>query len=151
MTRSVLRTPAKKFTNFRDPWLASFLAKMRSELTERDGVGIAAPQLEVARRIAVAELSSGFLELVNPEIITRAGEEVGGEGCLSLLGQRYAVARPTSLVVRYQDRAGRWRKIRTTGRDARILSHEIDHLRGVLIADVGDRLELGEPESEAAS
>jgi peptide deformylase len=104
------------------------------------GIGLAAPQIGVARRVCVIDLSSGkrggdLLTLLNPEFIEREGMQLEEEGCLSLPGFNATVARPARVVVRALDRHGKERTIEGTGLLARALQHELDHLDGRLFID----------------
>lgn len=104
------------------------------------GVGLAAPQVGIAQRICVIDLSVGkiasdLLVLINPEFIHREGMLLEEEGCLSLPGFHATVARAARVTVRATDRSGQSRTIDATGALARALQHEIDHLDGVLFVD----------------
>ena len=113
-----------------------------------EGVGLAAPQVGILRRIAVVDITedhSGLLELVNPEIIERDGVQTGREGCLSVPGRQGIVTRPMKVKVRFQDRNGDMFEMETEGFEARAVCHELDHLDGTLYIDVMDR-ELTEEE-----
>ena len=104
------------------------------------GVGLAAPQVGVNRRVCVIDLSVGkrggeLLTLVNPEFVARDGMQLEEEGCLSLPGFNATVARPAKAVVRAQDRHGTPVSIEGAGLLARALQHELDHLDGVLFLD----------------
>jgi len=127
------------------------LDDMAETMYAADGVGLAAPQVGVLRRIVVIDVGDGLLELINPEIIETEGEKVGVEGCLSVPGRRCTVKRPTRVVVRAKDRRGREIEVEGTGLLATCLCHEIDHLDGILyidkmIADVSDKYDLQEAE-----
>jgi len=127
------------------------LDDMAETMYAADGVGLAAPQVGVLRRVVVIDVGDGLLELINPEIIETEGEAVGVEGCLSVPGRRCTVKRPTRVVVRAKDRRGREIEVEGTGLLATCLCHEIDHLDGILyidkmIADVSDKYDLQEAE-----
>ena len=122
------------------------LDDMAETMYAADGVGLAAPQVGVLRRIVVIDVGDGLLELVNPEIIETEGEKINTEGCLSIPGRRCTVKRPTRVVVRAKDRRGREFTVEGTGLLAVALCHEIDHLDGILyvdkmIEDVTDKYE----------
>lgn len=124
------------------------LDDMAETMYAADGVGLAAPQVGVLRRVVVIDVGDGLLELINPEIIETEGAKVCAEGCLSLPGRRGTVERPTRVVVRAFDRKGREIEVEGTGLLAIALCHEIDHLDGVLyidkmIEDVTDKYEEG--------
>jgi peptide deformylase len=136
--------PQEKF----DKKLGILLKDMADTMYKAEGVGLAAPQVGILRRIAVIDITedhSGLLELINPEIIERDGTQTGREGCLSLPGRQGVVTRPMKVKVRFQDRAGDEYELETEGFEARAVCHELDHLDGKLYIDVMDR-ELNEEE-----
>ena len=136
--------PQEKF----DKRLATLLKDMADTMYKAEGVGLAAPQVGILRRIAVVDFTedhSGLLEMVNPEIIEREGEQTGREGCLSVPGRQGVVTRPMKIKARFQDRNGDTYEIETEGFEARAICHELDHLDGTLYIDVMDR-ELTEEE-----
>jgi peptide deformylase len=99
------------------------------------GVGLAAPQIGVSKRVIVVDVGEGLWELVNPEIVSRKGEDVDVEGCLSIPGVAGKVRRASRVVVRGWDRNGKEIEIKASGLGARALQHEIDHLDGILFID----------------
>ncbi len=111
------------------------LDDMRETLHHDQGVGLAAPQVGVLRRIAIIEHDDQFYEIINPVISKRAGEELDDEGCLSVPGIRGVVKRPKHITVEYIDREGKEKVIELEDTMARIFCHEIDHLDGVLFVD----------------
>ncbi len=111
------------------------LDDMAETMYAADGVGLAAPQVGVLRRVVVIDVGDGLLELINPEIVLAEGEHVGVEGCLSVPGRRCTVKRPAHVVVRALNRKGRQIEIDATGLLATCLCHEIDHLDGTLYID----------------
>ena len=119
-------------------------------LAEAGGAGLAAPQVGVLRRACVVmdEETGEFIELVNPEILSQSGEQVGPEGCLSVPGKWGLVTRPSYVRVRAQDRDGDWFEIEGEGLMARCFCHELDHLDGHLYTEHIDRF-LTEEEVEA--
>ena len=130
--------PQEKF----DRRLGVLLKDMADTMYKAEGVGLAAPQVGILRRVAVIDITedhSGLLELVNPEIIEREGCQTGREGCLSLPGRQGVVTRPMKVKVRYQDRNGDLYELETEGFEARAVCHELDHLDGQLYIDVMDR------------
>lgn len=136
--------PQEKF----DRRLATLLKDMAETMYKAEGVGLAAPQVGILRRVAVVDVTgdrSGLIELVNPQITEREGTQTGREGCLSLPGRQGVVTRPMKVKVRYQDRNGDWYELETEGFEARAVCHELDHLDGRLYIDVMDR-ELTEEE-----
>ena len=115
-----------------DERIHQLLDDMRETMYAADGVGLAAPQVGILRRIAVIDVGDGVLELINPEIISSTGEQEEIEGCLSLPGVSGYTKRPMNVTVTAFDREGREIVITGTGLLARALCHEIDHLDGIL-------------------
>ena len=132
----VLEKPAEKVTKFDDE-LHKLLDDMFESMYAAHGVGLAAPQIGISRRIAVIDISfkedpNAKLVLINPEIVRTEGRHTQQEGCLSLPEFRENVTRPRVATVRAQDAQGNW--FEKTGEDllARALMHETDHLNGKL-------------------
>lgn len=132
-----LRKQSKPMQKF-DLRLWLLLRDMADTMYKADGVGLAAPQLGILRRVVVVDTGDGLVELINPEIISREGEQAGAEGCLSLPGRQGYVVRPQKVTVRAQDRKGKVFEMTAEGLKARAFCHEIDHLDGVLYIDVMD-------------
>ena len=144
-----LRKNCRKQEKF-DLRLAILLKDMADTMYKAEGVGLAAPQVGILRRIAVVDVSEdhkGLIELINPEIIEQEGTQTGREGCLSVPGRQGVVTRPMKVRVRYQNRKGEWQEREAEGFEARAICHETDHLNGRLYVDVMDR-ELTEEEIE---
>lgn len=125
------------------------LKDMAETMYAAEGVGLAAPQVGILRRVVVIDVGEGLIELINPVIVEASGEEVGVEGCLSVPGRRGTVKRPTRVVVNALDRKGRAIELTAEGFLARAVCHELDHLDGVLyvdsmIEDVTDQYEKGD-------
>ena len=142
-----LRKHCKRQEKF-DRRLHILLKDMADTMYKAEGVGLAAPQVGILRRVAVVDITedhSGLLELVNPEIVERDGSQTGRGGCLSLPGRQGVVTRPMKVKVKYQDRNGDAYELETEGFEARAICHELDHLDGTLYIDVMDR-ELSEEE-----
>ncbi len=138
--------PQEKF----DRKLEMLLKDLADTMYKAEGVGLAAPQVGILRRVVVIDITedhSGLLELVNPEIVEQDGTQTGREGCLSLPGRQAVVTRPQSVLVHYLDRSGNPQKLHAEGLLARAVCHELDHLDGRLYIDVMDR-ELTEEEIE---
>ena len=113
--------------------IKTLLDDMIETMRRADGVGLAAPQVGVLRRIVVCEVEEGeVIELINPEIIKQSGSQTGREGCLSLPGKQGIVTRPSYVKVRALDRNGVMREYEGTELLARCFCHEIDHLDGIL-------------------
>src|SRR5579864_7115870 len=132
----VLEKPAEPVTVFDDE-LKKLVEDMFESMYEAHGVGLAAPQIGISKRIAVIDITfkedpNAKLVLVNPEIIKKEGKQTGNEGCLSLPEFRENVTRANRVTVRAQDLQGKW--FETTGEEllARAFLHETDHLNGKL-------------------
>ncbi|WP_226681213.1 peptide deformylase [Sutcliffiella horikoshii] len=117
-----------------DKRLIRLLSNMYDTMLEADGVGLAAPQVGIAKRIAIVDIDDkhGKIELINPEIVKEEGEQVGPEGCLSFPDLYGEVKRADYVKVRAQNRKGKWYELEARGFLARAIQHEIDHLNGVL-------------------
>ena len=142
-----LRKTCKAQAKF-DRRLKDLLQDMAETMYKAEGVGLVAPQVGILRRAVVVDVTedhSGLLEMVNPEITERDGEQTGREGCLSVPGRQGVVTRPMKIKARYQDRNGDTFELETEGFEARAICHELDHLDGRLYIDVMDR-ELTEEE-----
>ncbi|HHW07951.1 MAG TPA: peptide deformylase [Clostridia bacterium] len=129
-----LREKSQAVTKF-NASLAKLLNNMADTMYDADGVGLAAPQIGVLKRVVVIDVGDGLLELVNPEIIEQEGEEIAVEGCLSIPGKQGNVKRASRVKVKYQDRHGNEQLVEGEGLLARALQHEIDHLDGILYID----------------
>ena len=117
--------------------LHTLLDDLADTLADSGGVGLAAPQVGVLRRVCVVldEDSEEYIELVNPEIVAQSGEQTGLEGCLSVPGKWGIVTRPDVVRVRAQDRYGDWFEVEGEGLTARAFCHEIEHLDGHLFVE----------------
>lgn len=113
-----------------DERIKILLDDMLETLYKADGVGLAAPQVGVLKRIAVIDIGEGPITLINPEIVSEEGSQTGNEGCLSYPGKYGEVTRPMKVTVKAEDRDGSLRTIEGEGLLARALCHEIDHLDG---------------------
>ena len=122
------------------PAILTLLDDMAETMHAADGVGLAAPQVGVLRRIAIVETEPGkLIELINPKIIAYAGEQEGSEGCLSLPGQFGMVKRPMHVTVRATDRHGKTFEMSGSELLARAFCHEIEHLDGKLFIDSAEQ------------
>jgi len=130
----VLRKISKPMEKF-DLRLWLLLRDMADTMYKADGVGLAAPQVGILRRVVVIDIGDGLVELINPEIIAVEGEQAGPEGCLSVPGRRGHVVRPNKVTVKAVDRKGHPFEITGEGLMARALCHEIDHLDGIVYVD----------------
>jgi peptide deformylase len=130
----VLRKKSKPVEKI-DKRILELLDDMAETMRHADGVGLAAPQVGILRRVVVIDVGEGLIELINPEIIETSGQQRGAEGCLSIPGVRGEVIRPEKVRVKALNRKGEQIEITGTGLLARALCHEIDHLDGVLFID----------------
>lgn len=153
---SVLHKCCRPVTNF-DERLHQLIDDMRETLIDSDGVGLAAPQVGVLRRVVLVletNVPEGtepyIIELVNPEIISREGEQDGPEGCLSVPGRFGLVERPMDVTVRAQDRNGNTFEVSGHELTARAFCHELDHLEGVVFTSLARRM-LTDEELETGS
>ena len=136
----VLRKKSRPVEKF-DQRLWELLDDMADTMHKAQGVGLAAPQVGVLRRVVVVDIGEGVMELVNPEILETSGAEEDSEGCLSFPGQYGLVTRPTQVKIKYQDRHGQWQLRQSTcPLIARAFCHETDHLNGVLFVDKVSRM-----------
>ncbi len=121
--------PVEKF----DDRLATILDDMKDTLYKAQGAGLAAVQVGILRRIVVMDCGDGYLELINPEITERSEElQYEVEGCLSLPGKYGTTERPKTVIVKAQNREGKWCIYKGSDLKARCFCHEIDHLDGIL-------------------
>lgn len=116
------------------------LDDMAQTMEEANGVGLAAPQVGILRRVVVVDTGEEILELINPEIVSESGSQTGLEGCLSVPGQYGIVTRPNIVKVRAQDRYGDWFEAEGEGLIARAFCHELAHLDGHLYTEVAERM-----------
>lgn len=132
---SVLRKKSRPVVKF-DEKLSMLLDDMKDTLKKADGVGLAAVQVGILRRVVIVDVGDGKpVELINPEIVEESGEQEGQEGCLSLPGEWGIVKRPEFVKVRAQNRKGQWCMHKGEGLKARCFCHEIDHLDGIVFKD----------------
>ncbi len=130
----VLRQKAEAVSVF-DGELHALLKDMQDTMMASSGIGLAAPQVGVLKRVIVVAYKNRRLSLINPEIILCEGTAVSPEGCLSLPNFNTEVSRFFNIVVKARNKLGRWIKIKEKDMVARIIQHEIDHLNGILILD----------------
>ncbi len=130
----ILRKKSREVTNF-DEKLHSLLDDMKETMYESDGVGIAAVQVGVLKRVFIIELDDEIIEFINPVIIEKLGEQIGVEGCLSVIGKSGYVERPTYVKIEAFTRYGDKFVFEATDFGATVVSHEYDHLDGWLFVD----------------
>lgn len=145
-----LRGKSNPVTKF-DARLGLILRDMADTMYQANGVGLAAPQVGIQRRLVVIDVGDGLVELVNPEIIGTEGECGMVEGCLSVPGRRGMVTRPEKVSLRAQDKTGKTFTIEAEGLFARAIQHELDHLDGVLYVDKMDYEVFEDAETEDGS
>ncbi len=155
MIREIVKKSDKILTKTCHPvtrfdWrLSRLLDDLRATLLDSGGVGLAAPQIGICRRVVVVMNEAEEIhELVNPEIIASSGEQVDFEGCLSLPGKYGLVKRPMTVRVRAQDRKGNWFEVEDSGLTARCFCHELAHLDGQMFDELCDRLYTSEEVDE---
>ena len=134
-----LHKVCKPVTSF-DSKLNKLLDDMTETLIDSGGVGLAAPQVGILRRVVVVDTGDSVLELVNPTLLETDGEQLGAEGCLSVPGKYGLVNRPYYAKVRAQDRNGDWYEVEGEEIIARCFCHELDHLDGIVYTEVMERL-----------
>ncbi len=118
-----------------DERILTLLDDMAETMYDANGVGLAAPQVGVLKKVVVVDIGDGLIELINPVITYKKGEQTGPEGCLSVPGKTGTVARPEKIKVRAKNRHGEEINIDAEGLLAVALCHEIDHLSGTLYID----------------
>ena len=118
-----------------DERIKTLVQDMIDTMYKEEGVGLAAPQVGILKKIIVIDIGEGPLVLINPKIIDEEGENIDLEGCLSIPGKSGKVCRPEKVTVEYLDLDGSKSVIVGTALLARALCHEIDHLYGVLYTD----------------
>ena len=131
---AILRKKSREVEKF-DDRLFELLDDMAETMYAADGVGLAAVQVGVLRRVVVIDIGEGLMELINPEIIEVDGAQCDVEGCLSLPGKQAYTMRPMTVKVKAQNREGNWCMYKGSGLKAKAFCHEIDHLDGVLYVD----------------
>ncbi len=131
------------------PRILTLLDDMKDTLDVAEGVGLAAPQVGVLRRVVIIDMEEvGHIELINPEIIYREGEQQESEGCLSVPGQWGITRRPAKVKVQALNRHGEMCEYEGEGLLARCFCHEIDHLNGKLYVDPDVLVEMLEPDDD---
>lgn len=136
-----LHKVCKAVTAF-DRKLEKLLDDMAETLIDSGGVGLAAPQVGILRRVVLVDVGMeepDIIELINPELVETDGEQYGPEGCLSVPGKYGLVRRPMYAKVRAQDRNGDWYEYEGEELIARCFCHELDHLDGIIYTEKMDR------------
>ena len=132
------------------PRIATLIEDMIETMDHANGVGLAACQVGILKRIVVIDVGDGPIVLINPEILETEGSQTGDEGCLSLPGKAGVVTRPNYVKVRALDENMVERELEGTELLARAFCHEIDHLEGVVFTSRADRM-LTDEELESGS
>ena len=135
---AALHKTCKPVTVF-DSKLHTLIDDMRETLIDSGGVGLAAPQVGILRRVVLVDTGEEILEMVNPTLVKTSGHQEGAEGCLSVPGKYGLVKRPNYAKVRAQDRNGDWYEAEGEELIARCFCHELDHLDGILYTQVMER------------
>ena len=130
----ILRKVSRK-VDVIDDRILTLLDDMKETMYNASGVGLAAPQVGVLRRVVVIDVGEGPIELINPVIVYESGEQMDEEGCLSIPGIRGQVKRPAKVIVRAMNRKGETVEMTGTELLAIAFCHEIDHLSGILFTD----------------
>jgi peptide deformylase len=139
MNSPTLERPANPVTEFDTPELHTLIDDMFETMHAAHGIGLAAPQIDIGKRITVIDVSGAEedvepapIVLINPEVIKKEGKQTGEEGCLSIPTFREPVTRARKAIVRAQNVKGEWFEIEGEELLARAFQHEIDHLNGIL-------------------
>lgn len=143
----VLRSKARDVDIF-DASLARLLEDMLDTMYAAPGIGLAAPQIGISKRIIVLDVGDGPIRMVNPKIVQFEGEQTGLEGCLSIPGLYGDVLRHDRIVVKGQDALGRPFRVQADGLLSRCFQHEIDHLDGKLFTDIALNLHERNPNEQ---
>ncbi|WP_123054119.1 peptide deformylase [Clostridium sp. JN-1] len=130
----LLRKKSRKVEHI-DKKIITLLDDMQETMYKADGVGLAAPQVGILKRIVVIDVGDGIIRLINPVIISHEGSQIDEEGCLSIPGEQEKVDRPYKVKVEALNEKGEKIVIKGEGLLARALCHEIDHLDGILFID----------------
>ena len=133
-----LHKVCKPVTSF-DAKLHKLLDDMGETMRDANGVGLAAPQVGILRRVVTVDLGDEILELVNPSLVETDGEQIGAEGCLSVPGKYGLVKRPYYAKGKAQDRFGDWFEVEGEELIGRCFCHELDHLDGIVYTEVMER------------
>ncbi|MNH92616.1 Peptide deformylase 1 [compost metagenome] len=146
---SVLRQEANIVTKFNSN-LHKLLDNMADTMYDAEGVGLAAPQIGILKRVIVMDVGDdhGLIEMVNPEVVSSSGEQIGPEGCLSIPGLRGDVKRALHVTAKGFDRNGEEIVVEGSELLARCLLHEIDHLNGVLFTDLAIKVYTEDEEEQ---
>ncbi|HIS07804.1 peptide deformylase [Lachnoclostridium sp. An196] len=131
----ILRKTSKEVKEV-TPKIRELIDDMLETMYEANGVGLAAPQVGVLKRIVVIDVGEGPLVMVNPQVVKTSGSQTGDEGCLSVPGKAGTVTRPDEVTVRFMGEDGEWYELEGRELLARAICHECDHLDGKLYIDI---------------
>ncbi|MCL2571489.1 MAG: peptide deformylase [Defluviitaleaceae bacterium] len=143
----ILRKKAKPVKKI-DEKIITLLDDMRETLHDRNGVGLAAPQIGVLKRIAIVENEDEFYEFINPEIIASEGTQISNEACLSVPGRQGDIERPMKITVEALNRDGETFQVEAEEYMASVFCHEFDHLDGVLYLDRAENIRPYNPDTD---
>lgn len=130
----LLRKVSREVKDINDR-IKTLLDDMVETMYEANGIGLAAPQVGILRRVIVVDVGQGVYKMINPEIIEEEGSCIDVEGCLSIPNFNGTVERPERIKVKYLDENASEKEIEATGLFARCICHEVDHLNGILFSD----------------
>ena len=149
MGEDCLRCVCKEVTEI-TPRILELIEDLKDTMYDADGVGLAAPQVGVRKRVAVVDVGEGPVVLINPEVVYTEGEQTGNEGCLSIPGKCGQVTRPMKVRVKTRNLDFEWEEIEGEELFARAMLHEMDHLDGILYVDKveGELMDVEQPEEE---
>lgn len=139
----ILSKTSRKVEKF-DARLWQLLDDMKETMYNANGVGLAAVQVGILRRVVVIDCGDGYIELINPEITSIEGSQFAEEGCLSLPGEVGVTSRPAVVRVKAQDRNGKWCVYKGEELKARCFCHELDHLDGIVFTQRVVKKEIAE-------
>lgn len=135
----ILRKKCREVTDFSEK-ITTLLDDMAETMYHNNGVGLAAPQVGILKRMFVIDVGEGLIEVINPKIICEEGSQEDIEGCLSCPGEHGLVVRPMNVTVVGKNRHGNDISVQGEGLFARALCHETDHLNGIIFKDKAERM-----------
>ena len=141
-TDPILRKVAAEVTDFEDPSLRSLVDEMHHVMDHHNGIGLAAPQVGISRKILVAKFHGADYAYINPEIVEATGTRESGEGCLSFPGLFLPIKRAQTVTVKYKNILGIEQTQTLSGLPAVVMQHEIDHLNGIVFTSKVSQMQL---------
>lgn len=137
--KKLLKRKSKRVASI-DDTIRNICISLIDTMIKNNGVGIAAPQCNILKRIIIVQTSSGPLILINPEVISKSLEtEIYEEGCLSIPGKFFQKERPTSIILKYRNIKGKPIVQNFSGFECRIVLHELDHLEGIILNECDEK------------